>query len=93
MYQKGRAWIELDIDNLAYNIRQFRKYFLLSVRLCPPLKQMPMDMVLSSLQKHCRIWKLKIFCVASVNEAVELRKAGDFRADFDFGIYLAKSVF
>ena len=25
MYQKGRAWIELDIDNLAYNIRQFRK--------------------------------------------------------------------
>lgn len=61
MYQKGRAWIELDIDNLAYNIRQFKKILSPKCAIMPAVKQMPMDMVLSLLQKHCRIWKLKIF--------------------------------
>ena len=38
MYQKGRAWIELDIDNLAYNIRQFRKILSPKCAIMPAVK-------------------------------------------------------
>lgn len=38
MYQKGRAWIELDIDNLDYNIRQFRKILSPKCAIMPAVK-------------------------------------------------------
>jgi len=76
MYQKGRAWIELDIDNLAYNIRQFRKILSPKWAIMPAVKANAYGHGAVLIAKALQDLEIKDFCVASVNEAVELRKAG-----------------
>lgn len=76
MYQKGRAWIELDIDNLAYNIRQFRKILSPKCAIMPAVKANAYGHGAVLIAKALQDLEIKDFCVASVNEAVELRKAG-----------------
>lgn len=74
-YQKGRAWIELNMENLAYNVRQFQKILPKRCSLMPAIKAnayghgaVLIGQALSQLGIHD-------YCVASVCEAVELRKA------------------
>ena len=76
MYQKGRAWIELDIDNLAYNIRQFRKILSPKCAIMPAVKANAYGHGAVLIAKALQDLEIKDFCVASVNEAALLRKAG-----------------
>lgn len=76
MYQKGRAWIELDIDNLAYNIRQFRKILSPKCAIMPAVKANAYGHGAVLIAKALQGLEIKDFCVASVNEAALLRKAG-----------------
>lgn len=76
MYQKGRAWIELDMDNLAYNIRQFRKILSPKCAIMPAVKANAYGHGAVLIAKALQDLEIKDFCVASVNEAVEIRKAG-----------------
>lgn len=76
MYQKGRAWIELDIDNLDYNIRQFRKILSPKCAIMPAVKANAYGHGAVLIAKALQGLEIKDFCVASVNEAALLRKAG-----------------
>ena len=38
MYDKGRAWIELDIDNLKHNVNEFKKVLPKGCELMPAVK-------------------------------------------------------
>ena len=38
MYQKGRAWIELNIDNLVHNISQFKNILSPQCAIMPVIK-------------------------------------------------------
>ncbi len=76
MYQKGRAWIELNMENLSHNVKQFQKILPPHCAIMPAVKANAYghgaDLICSALE-HMGI---KDFCVASASEAVELRKAG-----------------
>lgn len=76
MYQKNRAWVEIDLENLKNNIRQFRKILPPDCELMPAVKAnayghgaVPVSL---ELQKN----KVENFCVASAEEGIELREAG-----------------
>lgn len=76
MYQKGRAWIELDMDNLAYNISQFRKILSPECAIMPAIKANAYGHGAVFIARALQDLEIKDFCVASVNEAILLRKAG-----------------
>lgn len=76
MYLKGRAWIELDISNLIYNIKQFKKILSPGCRIMPVVKADAYGhgaVVIAGILQDLGV---KDFCVAAVDEAVSLRKAG-----------------
>lgn len=76
MYQKGRAWIELNMKNLAHNIEQLQSVLSDGCEIMPAIKANAYGhgavLIGTALQKV----GINDFCVATVNEAVELRKAG-----------------
>lgn len=76
MYQKGRAWIELNMENLAHNVSQFQKLLPYGCALMPAVKANAYghgaSLICSSLERM----GISNFCVASVSEAIELRQAG-----------------
>ncbi len=77
MYQKGRAWIELNIDNLVHNISQFKNIlFSRNVQSCPQWKANAYGHGAVIIAEALQDFGIKDFCVATVNEAVELREAG-----------------
>lgn len=76
MYQKGRAWIELDINNLAQNLKQFQKLLPANCAIMPALKANAYGHGANLIGNALQELGIKDFCVASVNEAIELRKAG-----------------
>ncbi|MCM1050067.1 MAG: serine racemase VanT catalytic subunit [Clostridiales bacterium] len=76
MYQKGRAWIELNMNNLAHNLEQLQAVLPQNCELMPAVKAnayghgaIPISLALQQMG-------IGNFCVATVNEAVELRVAG-----------------
>ncbi|MCI9136282.1 MAG: serine racemase VanT catalytic subunit [Lachnospiraceae bacterium] len=76
MYQKGRAWIELDMEHLKHNTEQFRRLLPKDCALMPAVKANAYGHgavpVSRALQEH----GVKSFCVASAAEGIELREAG-----------------
>lgn len=76
MYQKGRAWIELNIDNLAYNISQFKSILSPQCAIMPAIKANAYGHGAVIIAEALQDLGIKDFCVATVNEAVELREAG-----------------
>ena len=54
MYQKGRAWIELNRGHLMDNIRQFRMLLPADCALMPAVRQMLTAMARRLSQAHCR---------------------------------------
>lgn len=76
MYQKGRAWIELNIDNLAHNISQIKSILSPQCAIMPAIKANAYGHGAVIIAEALQDLGIKDFCVATVNEAIELREAG-----------------
>lgn len=76
MYQKGRAWIELNMKNLAYNIEQLQSILSDGCEIMPAIKANAYGHGAVLIGTALQEMGIRDFCVATVNEAVELREAG-----------------
>lgn len=76
MYQKARAWIELDIKNLAHNLEQLKKLLPAECEIMPAVKANAYGHGAILIGQALQSMGISNFCVASVNEAIELRNAG-----------------
>ncbi len=76
MNQRGRAWIELNIDNLIYNVKQFQKLLPKKCMIMPAIKANAYGHGIEIIGMELQSMGIHNFCVASVDEAIELRKAG-----------------
>ena len=74
MYQKGRAWIELNLNNLAHNAAQLKRLLPDSCALMPAFYAYGhgADTIARALERM----GVTDFCVASVGEGIALRNAG-----------------
>ena len=75
-YQKGRAWIELNMENLAHNARQFQKLLPDCCTLMPAVKANAYGHGAKRVGKVLSEMGISDYCVASVTEAVKLRQSG-----------------
>lgn len=76
MYQKGRAWIELNMKNLAHNVEQLQSVLSDECEIMPAIKANAYGHGAVLIGTALQEMGIKDFCVATVNEAVELREAG-----------------
>ncbi len=76
MYQKGRAWIELNMKNLASNLKQLKSLLPENCSVMPAVKANAYGHGAALIGKALQNMGVRDFCVASVGEAVELREAG-----------------
>lgn len=76
MYDKGRAWIELDIDNLKHNVNEFKRVLPKGCELMPAVKANAYGHGDVEIAKALNEMGIYNFCVATVFEGVKLRKSG-----------------
>lgn len=76
MYQKGRAWIELNLENLRFNVQQLKKMLPKTCKLMPAVKANAYGHGALPIAKALQEMGIEDFCVASVEEGIELRNAG-----------------
>ena len=76
MYLKGRAWIELNMENLASNLEQLRGLLPKGCLLMPAVKANAYGHGAVPIGKALQDMGIRDFCVASVGEAVLLRETG-----------------
>ena len=76
MYQKGRAWIELNREHLNGNIRQFRLLLPSDCALMPAVKANAYGHGAVLVSRALQSQGVRSFCVASAAEGIELRNAG-----------------
>lgn len=76
MYRKGRAWIELNLDHLKHNMRQFRRLLPWDCALMPAVKANAYGHGAMLVAKTLQEQGVNAFCVASASEGVQLRRAG-----------------
>lgn len=76
MYQKTRAWIELNMENLAYNVEQMKSRLPGNCRLMPAVKANAYGHGMIPVAKALNKLGIRDFCVAAAKEGAELRKAG-----------------
>ena len=75
-YQKGRAWVELNMENLAHNVRQFQKLLPDCCTLMPAVKANAYGHGVKGVGKVLSEMGIQDYCVASASEAVKLRQSG-----------------
>ena len=75
-FKKGRAWIELDIERLRHNVEVLRSLLPQGCCLMPALKANAYGHGAVSIARELNTLGVHAFCVASVDEAVELREHG-----------------
>lgn len=73
-YQKDRAWIELDKNALAQNVRFLKERLPENCTLMPAVKANAYGHGAILISKELNVLDIRAFCVASVMEGVELRK-------------------
>ncbi|HBN55632.1 MAG TPA: serine racemase VanT catalytic subunit [Lachnospiraceae bacterium] len=76
MYEKGRAWIELNKENLRHNVRLFQKFLPESTALMPAVKANAYGHGDILISKELQKLGISHFCVACAEEGVRLRRAG-----------------
>ena len=76
MCQKARAWIELDMRNLAHNLEQFKKILPPGCEMMPAVKADAYGHGAVLVGQALQRMGISNYCVASVKEGIELRKAG-----------------
>ena len=75
-YQKSRAWMELNMENLKHNIEEFRRILPWDCALMPAVKANAYGHGAVLTAKALQELGVQAFCVASVSEGAELRQAG-----------------
>ena len=75
-FERDRAWIELDMAALAYNVRTLQGLLPESCQLMPAVKAEGYGHGAVLISKELNRLGVKAFCVASVPEGIQLRKAG-----------------
>ena len=73
---KERAWIELNRENLRKNLTEIKNLLPAGCELMPAIKADAYGHGAVLIAKELNACKIKSFCVASVQEAVSLRKNG-----------------
>ena len=76
MYDKGRAWIELDINNLNNNVNEFKRVLPKGCELMPAIKANAYGHGLVETAEALNKMEIYHFCVAEISEGIRLRKAG-----------------
>lgn len=76
MYGKSRAWIELDMEHLRHNVRLFQSLLPAGCRLMPAVKANAYGHGAVFMGKVLQELGIRDFCVASLDEGIELRKNG-----------------
>lgn len=76
MYQKSRAWIELNMDNLHHNVEQLKAHLSPGCKLMPAVKANAYGHGMIPISQALAGMGITDFCVASAAEGAELRKAG-----------------
>lgn len=74
--EQGRAWIELDKNNLKHNVEALRSLLPSSCVLMPAIKANAYGHGAVPMAKELNKMGVQAFCVASVAEAVQLRENG-----------------
>jgi serine/alanine racemase len=74
--EKGRAWIELDRDNFRHNFEVLQRLVPDTCRLMPALKANAYGHGAVLVARELNAAGAEAFCVAAVQEGVELRKCG-----------------
>jgi serine/alanine racemase len=74
MYQKGRAWIELDMESLRHNVTVLRGLLPDSCRLMPAVKANAYGHGVVMICRELNALGVRSFCVATADEGAELRK-------------------
>ncbi len=75
-YEKDRAWIELDMAALEHNVRTMQAMLPENCKLMPAVKAEAYGHGAVLISRELNRLGVKAFCVASVSEGVQLRKAG-----------------
>lgn len=75
MYQKGRAWIELDMANLEHNVNYLKELLPGDCKLMPAVKANAYGHGAVLMAKALQKMGITDYCVASVEEGIELRNA------------------
>ena len=76
MYSKGRAWIELNLDHLKHNVKEFRRLLPWDCALMPAVKANAYGHGAVLVTKALQGQGIHAFCVASAAEGAKLRQAG-----------------
>lgn len=76
MYRKGRAWIELNAENLKKNVEFFRRVLPEKCRLMPAVKADAYGHGAALIAAELNKLGISDFCVASAQEGAALRGAG-----------------
>lgn len=75
-YRKGRAWIELNKENLRWNIERFQELLPKGCKLMPAVKANAYGHGSIQVARMLQECGVEDFCVASLSEGIELRRAG-----------------
>lgn len=75
-YEKDRAWIELDMAALEHNVKMLRSLLPETCELMPAVKAEGYGHGAVLISRELNRLGVKAFCVASVSEGIQLRKAG-----------------
>ena len=76
MYKKGRAWVELNIQNLQNNVLEFQRILPEKCNIMPAVKANAYGHGVIPICKALQEFGVHSYCVASLSEAIELRVAG-----------------
>ncbi|MCM1127682.1 MAG: serine racemase VanT catalytic subunit [Lachnospiraceae bacterium] len=76
MYEKTRAWIELNLDNLLHNANQLKSRLSPGCRLMPAVKANAYGHGSVLIARALNQMGIRSFCVASAREGAALREAG-----------------
>ena len=75
-FERDRAWIELDMAALEHNVRTLQGLLPESCRLMPAVKAEGYGHGAVLISRELNRLGVKAFCVATVREGIQLRKAG-----------------
>ncbi len=76
MYQKSRAWIELNMENLSHNVTQLKEHLSAGCKLMPAVKANAYGHGIIPISKALAGMGIANFCVAQAAEGIILRQAG-----------------
>ena len=74
--EKSRAWIELDMKHLAHNVAEFKRMLPEDCKMMPAVKANAYGHGASEMAGELQKLGIDAFCVASIEEGIELRRDG-----------------